>query len=144
MLALAFCSFRKRPRNKMKYLLLGNSNAARAQDLFLTKDHVLKKERKFTRCTSAMAFKLQVRFLRLLASLVCQSLLSARVSCLPESLVFSHLLSARISCLPESLVYQNLPESLRISCLPESLRIPCLLASLVFSHPLSSRIPCLL
>ena len=45
----------------MKYLLLGNSNAARAADLFLTKDHAQKKERRFVRCTSAMGFKLQVK-----------------------------------------------------------------------------------
>ena len=44
----------------MKYLLLGNSNAARAAELFLTKDHAQKKERPFVRCTSAMGFKLQV------------------------------------------------------------------------------------
>ena len=44
----------------MKYLLIGNSNAARAQDQFITQDHALRKERRFIRCTSAMAFKLQV------------------------------------------------------------------------------------
>ena len=45
----------------MKYLLLGNSNAARASDLFITKEHFLHKERRFVKCTSAMTFKLQVR-----------------------------------------------------------------------------------
>ena len=45
----------------MKYLLLGNSNAARASDLFISKDHAIRKERKFVKCTSAMAFKLQVK-----------------------------------------------------------------------------------
>ena len=40
---------------------MGNSNAARAHEIFVTKDHALQKERKIIRCTSAMAFKLQVR-----------------------------------------------------------------------------------
>ena len=48
----------------MKYLLLGNSNASRASDIFITKDHALKKERRFVKGTSAMAFKLQVTKVR--------------------------------------------------------------------------------
>ena len=51
-------------KTNMKYLLLGNSNASRASDLFITKDHALKKERRFVKCTSAMAFKLQVTKVR--------------------------------------------------------------------------------
>ena len=59
----------------MKYLLLGNSNASRYGDIFVTKDHALRKERRLIKCTSAMGFKLQVRrhkfkFKRTITSLI--------------------------------------------------------------------------
>ena len=46
---------------KMKYLLIGNSNAMRASNIFITKDHALHKERRILKCTSATQFKLQVK-----------------------------------------------------------------------------------
>ena len=97
---------------EMKYLLIGNSNAMRASNIFITKDHALHKERRILKCTYATKFKLQVKINCNIACLnLAIDLFLALVFCFFfPNLFYSFLLLSKFCQLSISIytVYNNL------------------------------------